>query len=191
MIMKNKICFSILGLLLIGLTVVLSITGSKREQISEIRKETAKVMTAHQQTTQEVHKIESVYNVDDVTAKTQLLTFAKAYYTFSSQSEYLQRFDKVSNILVLSDEQKNKLFDKELDDTGGSRIDNLGLQSTYDTAIGYTSDVKDNMIEVLATVIVKTSASNQKSVNQVIVLHALYDLKQQKLVSIKINPVQE
>ncbi|WP_349584412.1 hypothetical protein [Leuconostoc citreum] len=189
--MKNKICFSILGLLLIGLTVVLSITGSKREQISEIRKETAKVMTAHQQTTQEVHKIESVYNVDDVTAKTQLLTFAKAYYTFSSQSEYLQRFDKVSNILVLSDEQKNKLFDKELDDTGGSRIDNLGLQSTYDTAIGYTSDVKDNMIEVLATVIVKTSASNQKSVNQVIVLHALYDLKQQKLVSIKINPVQE
>ncbi|GDZ82889.1 hypothetical protein LCIT_01310 [Leuconostoc citreum] len=189
--MKNKICFSILGLLLIGLTVVLSITGSKREQISEIRKETAKVMTAHKQTTQDVSKIESIYNIDDVTAKTQLLTFAKAYYTFSSQADYLQRFDKLSGILALSDKQKNSLFDNGLDDTGGSRIDNLGLQSTYDTATGYTSDVKDNMIEVLATVVVKTSGSNQQSVKQVIVLHAFYDLKQQKLVSIKINPVQE
>ncbi|WP_372751846.1 hypothetical protein [Leuconostoc citreum] len=164
--------------------------GSKREQISEIRKETVNVMTAQKSTTQEMSKIESVYNIDDVTAKSQLLTFAKAYYTFSSQADYLQRFDKVSSILALSDEQKNKLFDNGLDDTGGSRIDNLGLQSTYDTATGYTSDVNDNMIEVLATVVVKTSGSNQQSVKQVIVLHAFYDLKQQKLVSIKINPVQ-
>lgn len=114
----------------------------------------------------------------------------KALYTFSSQAEYLQRFDKVSNILALPDDQKNQLFDNGLDNTGGSRIDNLGLQSRYVTATGYTSDVKDNMIEVLATVVVKTSGSNQQSVNQVIVLHAYYDLKQQKLVSIKINPVQ-
>ena len=190
MIMKNKVWFGILGVLFIGLAFVLSMTGSKREQISETRKETAKVMTAHKQTTQQINKIESVYNVDDVTAKTQLLTFAKAYYTFSSQAEYLQRFDKVSNILALPDEQKNQLFDNGLDNTGGSRIDNLGLQSTYDTATGYTSDVKDNVIEVLATVVVKTSGSNQQSVKQVIVLHAFYDLKQQKLVSIKINPVQ-
>ncbi|MFR4249508.1 MAG: hypothetical protein ACLT1L_06665 [Leuconostoc lactis] len=188
--MKNKVWFGILGVLFIGLAFVLSMTGSKREQISETRKETAKVMTAHKQTTQQINKIESVYNVDDVTAKTQLLTFAKAYYTFSSQAEYLQRFDKVSNILALPDEQKNQLFDNGLDNTGGSRIDNLGLQSTYDTATGYTSDVKDNVIEVLATVVVKTSGSNQQSVKQVIVLHAFYDLKQQKLVSIKINPVQ-
>lgn len=190
MIMKNKIWLSILGLLLIGLAFVLSITGSKREQINDTRKEVAKVMTAHKQTTQETTKIESIYNVDDVTAKKQLWTFAKAFYTFSSQAEYLQRFDKVSNILALPDDQKNQLFDNGLDNTGGSRIDNLGLQSRYVTATGYTSDVKDNMIEVLVTVVVKTSGSNQQSVNQVIVLHAYYDLKQQKLVSIKINPVQ-
>lgn len=190
MIMKNKIWLSILGLLLIGLAFVLSITGSKREQINDTRKEVAKVITAHKQTTQETTKIESIYNVDDVTAKKQLWTFAKALYTFSSQAEYLQRFDKVSNILALPDDQKNQLFDNGLDNTGGSRIDNLGLQSRYVTATGYTSDVKDNMIEVLATVVVKTSGSNQQSVNQVIVLHAYYDLKQQKLVSIKINPVQ-
>lgn len=190
MIMKNKIWLSIFCLLLIGLAFVLSITGSKREQINDTRKEVAKVMTAHKQTTQETTKIESIYNVDDVTAKKQLWTFAKALYTFSSQAEYLQRFDKVSNILALPDDQKNQLFDNGLDNTGGSRIDNLGLQSRYVTATGYTSDVKDNMIEVLATVVVKTSGSNQQSVNQVIVLHAYYDLKQQKLVSIKINPVQ-
>lgn len=190
MIMKNKIWLSILGLLLIGLAFVLSITGSKREQINDTRKEVAKVMTAHKQTTQETTKIESIYNVDDVTAKKQLWTFAKALYTFSSQAEYLQRFDKVSNILALPDDQKNQLFDNGLDNTGGSRIDNLGLQIRYVTATGYTSDVKDNMIELLATVVVKTSGSNQQSVNQVIVLHAYYDLKQQKLVSIKINPVQ-
>lgn len=188
--MKNKIWLSIFCLLLIGLAFVLSITGSKREQINDTRKEVAKVMTAHKQTTQETTKIESIYNVDDVTAKKQLWTFAKALYTFSSQAEYLQRFDKVSNILALPDDQKNQLFDNGLDNTGGSRIDNLGLQSRYVTATGYTSDVKDNMIEVLATVVVKTSGSNQQSVNQVIVLHAYYDLKQQKLVSIKINPVQ-
>lgn len=190
MIMKNKIWLSTLGLLLIGLAFVLSITGSKREQINDTRKKVAKVMTAHKQTTQETTKIESIYNVDDVTAKKQLWTFAKALYTFSSQAEYLQRFDKASNILALPDDQKNQLFDNGLDNTGGSRIDNLGLQSRYVTATGYTSDVKDNMIEVLATVVVKTSGSNQQSVNQVIVLHAYYDLKQQKLVSIKINPVQ-
>lgn len=188
--MKNKIWLSILGLLLIGLAFVLSITGSKREQINDTRKEAAKVMTAHKQTAQETHRIESVYNVNDVMAKKQLLTFAKSYYTFSSQAEYLQRFDKVRNILALPDDQKNQLFDNGLDNTGGSRIDNLGLQSRYVTATGYTSDVTDNMIEVLATVVVKTSGSNQQSVNQVIVLHAFYDLKQQKLVSIKSNPVQ-
>lgn len=190
MMMKNKIWLSILGFLLICLAFVLSITGSKREQISVIRKETAKVMTAHKQTTQETNKIENIYNVDDVTAKKQLLTFAKAYYTFSSQAEYLQRFNRVSSILALPDDQKNQLFDNGLDNTGGSRIDNLGLQSSYDRATGYTSDVTNNKIEVLATVVVKTSGSNQESVNQVVVLHAMYDLKLQKLVSIKINPVQ-
>ncbi|MBZ6009750.1 hypothetical protein [Leuconostoc gelidum] len=188
--MKNKVWFSILGLLLIGLAFVLSVNGSKREQINETRKETAKVMKAQKQTAQETTKIESVYNIDDVTAKTQLLTFAKAYYSFSSQADYEQRFDKVSNILALSDEQKNQLFDNGFDDTGGSRIDNLGLQSTYDTATGYTSDIKDNTIETLATVVVQTSGSNQQAVKQTIVLHAFYDLKQQKLVSIKVNPVQ-
>lgn len=188
--MKNKIWWSILGFLLICLAFVLSITGSKREQISDTRKETAKVMTAHKQTTQETIKIENVYNIDDVTAKTQLLTFAKAYYTFSSQAEYLQRFDKVSSILALPDDQKNQLFDNGLDNTGGSRIENLGLQSSYDRATGYTSDVTSNQIEVLATVVVKSSGSNQQAINQVIVLQATYDLKQQKLVSIKINPVQ-
>lgn len=188
--MKNKVWLSILGLLLIGLAFVLFMTGTKREQINDTRKETAKMMNAQTQMTQETTRIESIYNVDDVTAKTQLLTFAKAYYTFRSQAEYLKRFDEVSSILALPDDQKNQLFDNGLDNTSSSRIDNLGLQSRYDTATGYTSDIRNNMIETLATVVVQTSGSHQQAVKQVLVLHAFYDLKQQKLVSIKINPVQ-
>ncbi|MGR8808807.1 hypothetical protein [Leuconostoc citreum] len=188
--MKNKLILTAFGLLIITFGSMLSVTGAKREALNTTRKETAKVRQQITGTTQEVNKIENVYNLDDLQAKTSLLTFAKAYYTFDSQASYEQRFSKISELVQLSDEQKNALFDNGRDDTGGSRIDNLGLVSQYSTATGYTSDISHDMIETLMTVVVKTSSSRQQVTSQVLVLHGWYNIKLKKLVSIKINTVQ-
>uniref|UniRef100_UPI0038F7B3BB hypothetical protein n=1 Tax=Streptomyces europaeiscabiei TaxID=146819 RepID=UPI0038F7B3BB len=67
-------------------------------------------------------------------------------YTFSSQSDYDKRFSKIADIVDLKRDQKNQLFNSGLDATGGSRIDNLGLISEYQTATGYTSDLDNQTI---------------------------------------------
>lgn len=185
--MKNKILFSMICLLLVGLGLTMSITNGKREQIKQVRKEVSLVNKQQKQVTTQIDNLQTTYNANDEQAKNDLVAFAKAYYTFSSQSDYDKRFSKVSSILALSTDQKDNLFDNGLDATGGSRIDNLGLTSQYQTATGYTSDLDNQTIEILATVIVKTSGTGQKAISQTILLHGWFDTKTQKLVSIKIN----
>ncbi|KAA8372603.1 hypothetical protein Q5R05_04635 [Leuconostoc carnosum] len=188
--MKNKILLSIMGLLLVGLGITLSITNHKRSQIADVRKEVSQVNKQQKQVTTQIDNLQTTYNASDEQAKNDLLAFAKAYYTFSSQSDYDKRFSKIADIVDLKRNQKNQLFDSGLDATGGSRIDNLGLTSQYQTATGYTSDLDNQTIEVLATVIVQTSGTGQKAINQTILLHSWFDTKTQKLTSIKINQIQ-
>ncbi|WP_273946435.1 hypothetical protein, partial [Leuconostoc mesenteroides] len=187
--MKNKILLSIMGLLLVGLGITLSITNHKRSQIADVRKEVSQVNKQQKQVTTQIDNLQTTYNASDEQAKNDLLAFAKAYYTFSSQSDYDKRFSKIADIVDLKRNQKNQLFDSGLDATGGSRIDNLGLTSQYQTATGYTSDLDNQTIEVLATVIVQTSGTGQKAINQTILLHSWFDTKTQKLTSIKINQI--
>ncbi|MDV7703565.1 hypothetical protein [Leuconostoc suionicum] len=188
--MKNKILLSIIGLLLISLGLTMSITNGKRAQIKQVRKEVSQVNKQQKQGTTQINNLQTTYNANDQLAKSKLLAFAKAYYTFSSQSDYDKRFSKVSSILALAKDQQNNLFDSGLDTTGGSRIDNLGLTSQYQTATSYTSDLDNQTIEVLATVIVQTSGTGEKAINQTILLHSWFDTKTQKLTSIKINQIQ-
>ena len=188
--MKNKVLLSIMGLLLVGLGIMMSITNGKRVQIEQVRKEVSQVTKTQKHVTTQIDNLQTTYNANDAKAKSRLLEFAKAYYTFSSQSDYDKRFNKVSGILSLSNDQQNSLFDSGLDATGGSRIDNLGLTSEYQTATGYTSDIDDQTIESLATVIVETSGTGQKAINQTVLLHGWFDIKTQKLTSIKINQIQ-
>ncbi|MCT3115807.1 hypothetical protein [Leuconostoc lactis] len=188
--MKNKILLSIMGLLLVGLGITLSITNHKRSQIADVRKEVSQVNKQQKQVTTQIDNLQTTYNASDEQAKNDLLAFAKAYYTFSSQSDYDKRFSKIADIVDLKRNQKNQLFDSGLDATGGSRIDNLGLTSQYQTATGYTSDLDNQTIEVSATVIVQTSGTGQKAINQTILLHSWFDTKTQKLTSIKINQIQ-
>ncbi|MDP0486847.1 hypothetical protein Q8A50_04630 [Leuconostoc mesenteroides] len=176
--MKNKVLLSIMGLLLVSLGITMSITNHKRSQIAEVRKEVSQV--AKTQVTTQIDNLQTTYNANDDKAKSRLLEFAKAYYTFSSQSDYDKRFNKVSDILSLSNDQQDSLFDNGLDATGGSRIDNLGLTSQYQTATGYTSDLDNQTIECLATVVVKTSGTAQKAINQTVLLHGWFDIKTQK-----------
>lgn len=187
--MRNKILLSIMGLLLVALGIMMSITNGKRVQIEQVRKEVSQVTKTQKNVTTQIDNLKTTYNANDAKAKSRLLEFAKAYYTFSSQSDYDKRFSKVSDILNLSSEQQNQLFDSGLDVTGGSRIDNLGLTSQYQTATGYTSDLDNQTIESLATVVVKTSGTGQKSINQTVLLHSWFDIKTQKLTSIKINNI--
>ncbi len=179
-----------MGLLLVGLGITLSITNHKRSQIADVRKEVSQVNKQQKQVTTQIDNLQTTYNASDEQAKNDLLAFAKAYYTFSSQSDYDKRFSKTADIVDLKRNQKNQLFDSGLDATGGSRIDNLGLTSQYQTATGYTSDLDNQTIEVLATVIVQTSGTGQKAINQTILLHSWFDTKTQKLTSIKINQIQ-
>ncbi|WP_435303013.1 hypothetical protein [Leuconostoc mesenteroides] len=188
--MKNKVLLSIMGLLLVGLGIMMSITNGKRAQIQQVRKEVSQVNKQQKQVTTQIDNLQTTYNANDDQAKNDLLRFAKAYYTFSSQSDYDKRFSKVSSILALAKDQQNNLFDSELDTTGGSRIDNLGLTSQYQTATGYTSDLDNQTIEVLATVIIQTSGTGQKAINQTVLLHGWFDTQTQKLTSTKINQVQ-
>ncbi len=179
-----------MGLLLVGLGITLSITNHKRSQIADVRKEVSQVNKQQKQVTTQIDNLQTTYNASDEQAKNDLLAFAKAYYTFSSQPDYDKRFSKIADIVDLKRNQKNQLFDSGLDATGGSRIDNLGLTSQYQTATGYTSDLDNQTIEVLATVIVQTSGTGQKAINQTILLHSWFDTKTQKLTSIKINQIQ-
>ncbi|WP_349515021.1 hypothetical protein [Leuconostoc suionicum] len=188
--MKNKVLLSIMVLLLVGLGIMMSITNGKRVQIEQVRKEVSQVTKTQKHVTTQIDNLQTTYNANDAKAKSRLLEFAKAYYTFSSQSDYDKRFNKVSGILSLSNDQQNSLFDSGLDATGGSRIDNLGLTSQYQTATGYTSDLDNQTIECLATVVVKTSGTAQKAINQTVLLHGWFDIKTQKLTSVKINQIQ-
>ena len=188
--MKNKVLFSVMGLLLVGLGIMMSITNGKCDQIKQVRKEVSQVNKQQKQVTTQINNLQTTFNANDEIAKSKLLAFAKSYYTFSSQTDYDQRFSQISNILSLSNDQKNQLFDSGLDATGGSRIDNLGLTSHYQTATGYTSDLDNQTIEVLAPVIVQTSGTGQKAINQTILLHGWFDTKIQKLTSIKIDQIQ-
>ena len=188
--MKNKVLLSIMGLLLVSLGITMSITNHKRSQIVDVRKEVSQVAKTQKHVATQIDNLQTTYNANDATAKRKLLEFAKSYYTFSSQSDYDKRFSKVSGIVSLSKDQQNSLFDSGLDATGGSRIDNLGLTSEYQTATGYTSDLDNQTIESLATVIVQTSGTGQKAINQTVLLHGWFDIKTQKLTSIKINQIQ-
>ncbi|UUE18915.1 hypothetical protein LQZ13_05735 [Leuconostoc mesenteroides] len=188
--MKNKISLSIMGLLLVSLAIMMSITNGKRAQIKQVRKEVTQVNKQQKQVTTQIDNLETTYNASDTIAKSKLLAFAKAYYTFSDQSDYDKRFSKIVDIVDLKRDQKNQLFDSGLDETGGSRIDNLGLTSQYQTATSYTNDLDNQTIEVLATVVVKTSGTGQKAITQTVLLHGWFDIKNKKLTSIKINRVQ-
>ena len=179
-----------MGLLLVGLGIMMSITNGKRAEIQQIRKEVSQVNKQQKQVTTQINCLQTTYNGNDEQAKNALLVFAKTYYTFSNQSDYDKRFSKVSSILAISKDQQNNLFDSGLDATGGSRIDNLGLTSQYQTATSYTSDLDNQTIEALATVVVKTSGTSQKAINQTILLHGWFDTQTQKLTSIKINQIQ-
>ncbi|MBD9366911.1 hypothetical protein IAP91_16190 [Leuconostoc mesenteroides] len=188
--MKNKVLFSVMGLLLVGLGIMMSITNGKRAQIQQVRKEVSQVNKQQKQVTTQINNLETTDNANDQIAKSQLLAFAKSYYTFSSQSDYDKRFSKVSSILALAKDQQNNLFDNGLDTTGGSRIDNLGITSQYQTATSYTNDLDNQTIEVLTTVVVKTSGTGQKAITQTALLHGWFDTNIQKLTVIKINQIQ-
>lgn len=188
--MKNKVIYLMTGLLAVGVLLVMSYNGQQRSKIAKVESNLKKVDKQLATTTKATTKLETNYNEADEKAKSTLIDFAKNYYTFSSQADYDKRFGKVSDDVALTDEQKQILFSDGRDDTGGSKIDNLGLQSEYETAVGYTSDKKDDLIETLATVVVKVSSDTTKTGKQAVLIHGWYDTNLNKFVSIKINDLQ-
>ncbi|MGR8823256.1 hypothetical protein [Leuconostoc citreum] len=188
--MKSKIIYILVGVLASGVLLVMTYNGQQRAKINAVQTAMNKLDKQQVKTTQATKKLETNYNEADEKAKSTLLAFVKEYYTFSSQSQYDKRFEKVKDDIQVSDEQKNQLFSDGRDATGGSKIDNLGLRSVYDSAVWYTSEKQDNLIEALATVIIKVTTDNTKTVKQAVLIHGWYDTKLDKLVSIKVNDLQ-
>ncbi|MEN2370543.1 hypothetical protein [Leuconostoc lactis] len=188
--MKNKVIYLMTGLLAVGVLLVMSYNGKQRTKIVKVESNIKKLDKQQVKTTKATTKLETNYNQADEKAKSTLIDFGKNYYTFSSQADYDKRFGKVSDDLALADEQKQSLFSDGRDDTCGSKIDNLGLQSEYDTAVGYTSDKQESMIETLATVVIKVSSDTTKTIRQAVLIHGWYDTNLDKFVSIKINDLQ-
>ncbi|MGR8773871.1 hypothetical protein [Leuconostoc citreum] len=188
--MKSKIIYIVVGVLAFGILLVMSYNGQQRAKINEVQKAMSKINNQKEVTKQATKQLETNYNEADEKAKSSLIDFAKVYYTFSSQDDYERRFEKVKDDVQLSDENKKQLFSDGRDDTGGSKIDNLGIRSVYDTAVGYTSDKQDDLIETLTTVVIKVSSDTTKTVKQAVLLHGWYDTKLNKLVSIKVNDLQ-
>ncbi|MDM7642037.1 hypothetical protein [Leuconostoc citreum] len=188
--MKNKVIYLMTGLLAVGVLLVMSYNGQQSTKIVKVESNLKKLDKQQVKTTKATTKLETNYNQADEKAKSTLIDFGKNYYTFSSQADYDKRFGKVSDDLALADEQKQSLFSDGRDDTGGSKIDNLGLQSEYDTAVGYTSDKQESMIETLATVVIKVSSDTTKTIRQAVLIHGWYDTNLDKFVSIKINDLQ-
>ncbi|MBZ1516297.1 hypothetical protein J3326_03845 [Leuconostoc mesenteroides] len=188
--MKNKVIYLMTGLLAVGVLLVMSYNGQQRTKIVKVESNIKKLDKQQVKTTKATTKLETNYNQADEKAKSTLIDFGKNYYTFSSQADYDKRFGKVSDDLALADEQKQSLFSDGRDDTGGSKIDKLGLQSEYDTAVGYTSDKQESMIETLATVVIKVSSDTTKTIRQAVLIHGWYDTNLDKFVSIKINDLQ-
>ena len=188
--MKGKIIYVVLGVLAFGVLLVMTYNGQQRAKINAVQTAMKKLDKQQVKTTQATKKLETNYNEADEKAKSSLIEFAKYYYTFASQHDYDARYQAISYKLQLSDENKNQLFSDGRDATGGSKIDNLGLRSVYDSAVGYTSEKQDNVIETLATVIIRVTTENTKTVKQAVLIHGWYDTKLDKLISIKVNDLQ-
>ncbi len=67
--MKNKVLLSIMGLLLVGLGIMMSITNGKRAQIQQVRKEVSQVNKQQKQITTQIDNLQTTYNANDDQAK--------------------------------------------------------------------------------------------------------------------------
>lgn len=188
--MKTKGWLILIGGLVVGLAYTFSLTGTKQVQITRVQHEMKQVKSAISHTKQRIDHEQSQLTDNQVKAQQALLTFAQVYYTFASQADYLARFTKLADGLSLSAEQQAQLFDSGLDDTGGSRIDNLGLKSKYDSGNSYTGELNNDTVPTYAVVTVKTSGTGQSAVKQQVFLEADYNVTSSQLTRITINQIQ-
>lgn len=172
--------------LFIGFMALFYTNLQTREQISQTNKQVQSVSGQQKKTETQIDMLEDNYNSDDVKAKTALTKFSVAYYTYKDQQSYIERLGKVNMLLALTDDNKNSLFDNGLDSSGGSKIDNLGLQSQYVKSTSYVNEKDNGTVEILSNVVVKTQSATQKSTSTLVLVQGLYDIQRQQLTSINI-----
>ena len=172
--------------LFVGFIALFYMNLQSREQIQRTEKQIQSVSVQQNTTDKQIDVLEDNYNSDDVKAKTALTKFSVAYYTYKDQQSYSERLSMVDMILALTDDNKNNLFDTGLDSSGGSKIDNLGLQSQYVQSNSYVNDRDNGTIEILSNVVVKTQSATQKSTSTMVLVQGVYDIQRQQLTSINI-----
>ncbi|QYU58823.1 hypothetical protein K1728_05340 [Weissella confusa] len=188
--MKIKGWLILMSSLLIALVYTFSVTGTKQVEISQVQHEIKQVRSNISQKKQQFNQEQTQLPDNQVQAQQALVTFAQVYYTFASQTDYLARFTKLADGLALPTEQQSQLFDSGLDETGGSRIDNLGLKSQYDSGNTYAGELNDDSVPVYAVVTVKTSSTGQSPFKQKVFLQADYNVNSHRITRMVINQIQ-
>ncbi|CAK1254223.1 hypothetical protein R55227_BLOPHJLP_01595 [Fructobacillus tropaeoli] len=184
---KTVLFLVVLGLVALG---TLQINGQRRAEIVSLNRQVQKQDYQVKKDVVKVEQIESHYQAGEQEAKNYLVRFAKSYYTFTNQADYVARFNQVKDFVKLDDEQKNKLFDNGEDASGGSKIENLGITSQYSSGKAYIGAKQDNRIEVflLAKVLITSNGADDRNVQNL--LHGWFNVTNGQLESLQVNQIQ-
>lgn len=80
-------------------------------------------------------------------------SFFKIYYTYSNSKTYMQRADKLGNLITPELKKDKKLFGEVKDATGGNYIDSSGLHSEFESCEAYFTQNSGSNVEALVKVV--------------------------------------
>lgn len=126
-------------------------------------------------------------NVNNKTINQVAKRFFTTYYTWSDYKSYMDRANKLQNIITPELKNNKSIFDDGKDSTGGNYLKNTGIQSEFDSSVAYLSQSSDSTAQALVKV-VNTSwyAGQRNNSGQSTRYYDLtYNLKNHKISDLK------
>lgn len=130
---------------------------------------------------QSVSSQKNNYNV----IKKMSIKFFSIYDTYTDNSSYLARKDKLQNLMT--DNVKNSgMFDDGKDISGHSMITASQLTMKFDSLDAYVQNYNNNTINAIIGVNYESSSQGNDSQNGQQIYHVTFDKKQQKFTNIQL-----
>lgn len=188
--MRNKLFWFVPGLFVLLLSVLLVANGQKQSQVNHLKNDV--------KTLQEKEKAVDTQNItfknqsaDSYSwAKAKANNFAMTYYTWTNQDSYQARQKTLSSMLQLSSDNEKKIFDSGLDDTGGKKIDNLGLKSKVIESATYVGNISGSQVELFTVVKTQVDADGRDSASAYHLVHFWADKNSKKFNTVLINQLK-
>lgn len=115
--------------------------------------------------------------------------FFKVYYTWNNTKDYLERSEKLANIISPNLKTNKSIFDDGKDTTGHDYIKNTGIHGQFVSAIAYPEDDgTQNLQEALVEVKYQTwfNSNQNEAATATKYYEITYDQSQQKLTNIQL-----